>query len=232
MNTISGTECPTCNGDGFVWVIEDGHDRVKECKCRKALLVERYLKNSGIDHTEYKEKSLETFCTDNDEAKAMKELAEKFLADESAKGIGYFGKSGTGKTHICIAICQELTRQKGWAHYYFSYRREIQRLKAVMYDDAEYGKMIAKWTTCRVLYIDDFLKFATDQRGIIQKQDLQIMYDIINTRLLNKAVTLFSSEYTVGEVTRIDEALGSRIFDMTTYGMKCEGKNRRMQCKA
>lgn len=231
MSTTLNIECPICQGEGFIWVVEDGYDRVKECECRKELMIERYLHNSGIDYTEYREKSLATFQTDTDEAKRMKELAEQFISDKTKRGIGYFGRSGTGKTHICIAICQELTRRRGWPHRYFSYRREIQRLKAVAYNDAEYSRLLSEWTTCKVLYIDDLLKLATDQRGVIQKQDLQIIYDIINTRDLNKAVTIFSSEYTVSDITKIDEALGSRIYKMTELGMRCEGRNRRIQCK-
>lgn len=86
-----------------------------------------------------------------------------------------------------------------------------------------------KWQGCRLLYMDDLLKFARDTHGNILSQELQIIYDIINTRYINKAITVFSSEYTVSEICEIDSALGSRIYEMVNpYGMKCEGKNRRI----
>ena len=97
-----------------------------------------------------------------------------------------------------------------------------------MYQDEAYQELMYKWTNCPILYIDDFLKFATNKDGI-QTQDLQIMFDIINSRYINKKITIFSSELTVKEISNVDEALGSRIYAMIEpYGLKCDGKNRRL----
>ena len=64
----------------------------------------------------------------------MYDLAQSFLKDDEAKGIGFWGNSGTGKTHICIAICNELLK-KGISHKYFNYRRDIQRLIALRFKE-------------------------------------------------------------------------------------------------
>lgn len=221
-------ECPVCKGEEYIWKTVDGYDCVEECACMVKKKIERYLKNSGVDYSEYLTKSLEHFRADTEESKAMKEIAEKFLVDEKATGVGYFGKSGTGKTHICIGICQEMTRTRAIPHRYFAYRREIQRLKTVYYDRAAFDQAMYDWTNCKVLYIDDFFKFATDKAGSVQMQDLQIMFDIVNSRYLNKSVTIFSSEYALNDIKKIDTALASRIYEMIgPYRMKCEGDNRR-----
>lgn len=221
-------KCQKCKDEGFTFAVVDGYEQAKECECQIPIRVERYLRSSGVDYEEYSAKTLNSFKTDNDMATQMKDYAIRFLADPHAKGIGYFGKSGIGKTHICIAICQELTKKRLIPHLYFSYRSEIQRLKAEFYHEEAYAALMNRWINCRVLYIDDLFKFSTGRDGQIQSQDLQIMFDLINSRYLNKSMTIFSSEYSVNDIKRIDEALGSRIFSMIhPYGVKCEGDNRR-----
>lgn len=222
--------CEKCKDAGFtIHTNEDGYEYAVECECHIKKTTEQQLKNSGITYNEYASKSLDTFLPDTDMAKKMKQTAIDFIADKNATGCGFFGKSGTGKTHICIAICQELTRQRRMLHRYFSYRSEIQKLKASCYNLETYDELMYKWTNCSILYIDDFLKFAANKEGI-QNQDLQIMFDIINARLINKKITIFSSEMTVGEIKGIDEALGSRIYAIVNpYGIKCDGENRRFK---
>ncbi len=229
QSIISISKCPICNGKEYIFHIsEDGYESAEPCECLIAKWTENWLRHSGIDYEEYQTKNLGTFFTDCEMAEKMKDNAVKFLADKEATGCGYFGKSGIGKTHICIAISQELTKKRKLPHKYFAYRAEIQKLKATMYQDEAYQELMYKWTNCPILYIDDFLKFATNKDGI-QTQDLQIMFDIINSRYINKKITIFSSELTVKEISNIDEALGSRIYAMIEpYGLKCDGKNRRL----
>lgn len=226
---IYHTDCKICGGSGYILEVIDGYETFRECECIQSHRIERYLLHSGVRYREYAEKSLENFREDTEEARRMKLLARQFLADQKAAGFGLFGKPGTGKTHLCIAICQEMTRKRFLPHYYFSYRKEIQQLKAAYYHTETYTNLMEKWQDCKVLYIDDLLKFAKDARGNINSQELQIIYDIVNTRYINRETTIFSSEYTVSELCEIDAALGSRIYEMVNpYGMKCEGKNRRV----
>ena len=223
-------ECSICGGGGYIYKTVNGYSFADECSCVTEKKIERYLRSSGVDYEEYLSKSISTFKVDTDEAENMKQIAEQFLEDDKATGAGYFGKSGTGKTHICIAICQELTRSKAIPHFYFAYRREIQRLKSVFFHSEDYDRLMSKWTSCKVLFIDDLFKFATDRTGTIQTQDLQIMFDIINSRYLNKAVTIFSSEFALNDIKNIDAALASRIYEMIgPYRLKCEGDNRRFK---
>lgn len=199
------------------------------CNCKIQEGIRTNMKHSGIDLSEYDKKTLKTFKAIDDESKKMKELALKFLADYDAKGIGFFGKSGTGKTHLCIAILQELAL-RGIQHRYFNYRTDIQVLKQLKYEYEEYAKKMNDFKNCTVLYIDDLFKLAHNNKGELDHQELQIIFEIINTRYMNKKVTIVSSELTVNEIKDIDEATGSRIFEMLEgYGMKCEGKNKRFQ---
>ncbi|MDQ0204089.1 DnaA ATPase domain-containing protein [Pectinatus haikarae] len=225
--------CEKCEDTGYVTVLDaDGNFSKAPCKCLAKIQTEARLRKSGISLAEYAKYSFAKFKTDTREHASMKKIAERYIQDRAAgQGIGFFGASGTGKTHICIAICQALTCDYSEEHYYFSYRSEIQKIKAVMYSNAElYSQAIQHWTGVNNLYIDDLFKFAMKD-GKIQQQDLQIMFDIINTRYINHKTTLFSSEYSLSYITNnIDEALGSRIKSMLgDYGLKCIGANARLE---
>lgn len=239
MNTVKKYECDVCKDTGYIAITIHGKEKpsldvgsldlesIRLCVCKRKKDAEASLKNSGIDLSEYKSKSLETFRRDTDLAERMYDMATSYLNDDEAKGIGYFGKSGTGKTHICIAICNELSR-RGIIHKYFNYRKDIQILKSLAFDQEEYNKKLSQYLTVPVLYIDDFLKLAKSSNGGMNMQELQIAYDLINTRAINKKPIIISSEYTVSEMIDIDEAIGSRIYQMVIpYGMKCAGENRR-----
>lgn len=234
-------ECDTCKDCGFIALDLEGQYKaaidvpsslqvaIRICNCKIQEGIRTNMKHSGLDLSEYDKKTLKAFKTKDAESKAMKELALKFLADYNATGIGYFGKSGTGKTHICIAILQELSL-RGIQHRYFNYRADIQVLKQLKYNFEDYSKKMDDFKNCTVLYIDDLFKLAQNNRGELDQQELQIIFEIINTRYMNNKTTIFSSELTVNEIKGIDEATGSRIFEMLKgYGMKCEGQNKRFQ---
>ena len=63
----------------------------------------------------------------------------------------------------------------------------------------------------------------------VEREDLQVIFDIINARYLNHLTTIFSSEYKVLDIIAVDEALGSRIYEMVSpYGIFVQGENQRM----
>lgn len=220
-------DCPDCKDTGWI-ITEDG---AVPCRCLAKRTVVKRLKRSGINPEEYARYRLDNFLEDTVEHKKMKELAIDFLRHHKAsEGLAYTGKSGTGKTHICIATLQTITRQYGEPHYYFNYRGEIQAIKGVMYSHSgEYEQAIKKWTEEDNLYIDDVFKFAFDTEGNIQRQDLQIMFDIINRRYINHKTTIISSEVAIRDIVKADEALGSRLKSLIKYGMNCTGDNMRLK---
>lgn len=228
-STTSIINCTKCNDVGYIFFESEGYTKAVMCECKKGRHINYVFKHSGIPVCDYKKKTLESFNVYDENTKKMKELALSFLKDESATGLGFFGKSGTGKTHLCIAVCGQLTKERLISHKYFAYRREMQQLKSSYYHHDEYEILMYKWMNCDVLLIDDLFKFA-EKDGEIQTQDLQIMFEIINERYLNGKITIFSSEYSLKEITNIDEALGSRIYNIIgDYGVKCDGKNYRFK---
>ena len=68
----------------------------------------------------------------------------------------------------------------------------------------------------KVLYIDDL--FKTERGKSPTQSDIQITFEIINTRYNNKnTITLFSCEKLIQDLLEIDEAIGSRIYQMAKH---------------
>lgn len=221
-------QCEKCKDTGLIKLEKDGQTKVMYCPdCKKKRDLGRWLSQSGVSKNDYNRYKMTAFLTDTKESSRMADMARRFLNDKNAKGIGYFGRSGTGKTHICIAICQEMKKE----HHYWQYRTQIQRLKAVMYKDLDqYEELlkIPKTSTC--LYIDDLFKGAWIN-GEMANQDLQIMFDIIDARYINGLQTIVSSEYKLNQIAGEDEAIGSRLYEMLNpYILHVSGKNRRINC--
>lgn len=220
-------KCLRCKDIGWIKVSDKyGYVTVAKCpNCTNKNRMKVWLKQSGVSPMDYERYNLDSFITDDIESKKMKKVAISFLKDDKAKGIGYFGRSGSGKTHICIAICQKLNKP----HFYWQYRHEIQRIKISMYKSIEdYESFLKKPMTVPYLYIDDLFKGAID-KGRISQQDLQIMFDIINQRYINRLPTIVSSEFSLNEIFKFDEAIGSRLYEMLKpYVINVVGQNKRI----
>lgn len=234
-----GIQCSRCGNTGFITGDNiDGYETVTPCPaCYERRQVARRLKASGISPEDYENCRLTTFMADTEISRQMLSMANAYLTSrQPGQGFGLFGTAGTGKTHLCIAVCQEITRKYNEPHYYFSYRTEMPALiKALKSYSNTYDDAVRRWKECDNLYIDDLFKMAvrsgTDKNpASIEPDDLKVMFDIINARYMNKKATLFSSEIAVNELSQIDGALGSRIYAMIKpYGMKVTGENRRLQ---
>ena len=198
------------------------------CPCQYKRVIESLLKNSGFPYEEFQRMTLDTFETSTEEQTAMKNLANRFIK-EDGNWMGVFGASGAGKTHICIAVCQELVKKYRCSFKYMSYRSMMRQLRSFIFDDEKYSDMMHDLIETDVLYIDDLLKFSLDQKGDIIQDELRVLYDIVNERYLRKKKTILSSEYTMKEIVQMDEALGSRMRELIgDYGIKCSGSNYRL----
>lgn len=93
----------------------------------------------------------------------------------------------------------------------------------------EYEKLIDLAAKTPILYIDDLFKDAFDGKRI-DRQDCQIMFQIINDRYIRELKTIISSEYSLNLIFKANEAIGSRIYEMIKpYVIKIDGENRRIR---
>jgi len=163
----------------------------------------RRIKNSGLADV-LPRYTFESYKTTNEAQKKVKAKALEYC--ESSPCWFYLsGGSGSGKSHICTAICSKFIESR--EVYYMSWRDESVALKRELNDEA-YEKHISKLKKVSVLYIDDFLKLSDSDA------DLRLAFEILNARYNDsKLRTIISSEKSIEEILSKDEALGGRIYE-------------------
>jgi len=222
-------ECPICKGADFIFIDDV---TVRPCKCKIQKLRESMLRNCGINMDEFRSKTFESFKTDTEEQNNMKFLAERFVREyKPGNSIGFFGRSGTGKTHICTAIINNLIMARETEFIdieYFAYRTEMDALQNMQRDARE--QRLSKFMNCDILYIDDLFKLLQNKYGDYETEELRIMFEIINHRYMNKKSIIVSSEYELKQIHGIDNATGGRIYEMLNgNGIGCYGANQRLK---
>ena len=137
-----------------------------------------------------------------------KKYAKEFdnLSNNKCNSILFIGQVGSGKTHLSMAIANELMN-KGISVIYMPFRDTITTIKQNIMDANYYRKTVDKYKLAKVLLMDDFFKVG------VSKSDINIMFEIINHRYFNKLLMIISTEKTFDGLIQIDEALGSRIIE-------------------
>jgi len=217
-------QCNLCNDTGFIpYRDKDGHEIYKLCKCREMAKVQKIWESSGISINDI-EKSFKNFEPWNNEVRDMKDKAtdyyrmfEKIRADR-CNSIMFCGNPGCGKTHLSLALANNLLKKKGIAVVYMSYRDIVTSLKQNIIDEDYYKNTLNKYQRAEVLLIDDLYK------GKISESDINIMFELINYRYLHRLPLIISTEYTLGKILQVDEAVGSRLYEMSKgYVMEIKG---------
>ncbi|WP_349773703.1 ATP-binding protein [Sutcliffiella horikoshii] len=122
--------------------------------------------------------------------------------------ISLLGQPGVGKTHLLTALANNLIKKKQVSVLYFPFVEGFNDLK----DDFNLlEEKLTKMKRVGVLYIDDLFK----GRDYPTPFQLEQMFAVINYRYLNHLPIMVSSEKTIDELCDIDEALGTRIFQMS-----------------
>lgn len=204
---LGGVDCELCGNTGRL--IEKGLGllelHVHECVCMKKRRFLRSLRKAGLEDMA-RRYTLDSFVADTDHGRRVKEAAERFILSDT----GWFfiaGQSGSGKTHVCTAICSYLVEQ-GRDLYFMPWRDESAELKALITDMDRYKHRMDKLKAVPILYIDDFLK------GKVSEADVNLAFEILNARYNDTRLrTVLSSERSINEILGIDEAIGGRIFE-------------------
>jgi len=181
--------------------------------------------------------TFDNYRAEHDWQKTIRYRALKYVSDfekenEALKWLCAFGAAGSGKTHLCTAICGKILENSRKVSY-MMWREESTKLKAAVNDSDKYAELIKPFKRTEVLYIDDFLK--TKKNAEISAGDINLAFELINHRYnMPNTRTIISSEKSFGEILNIDEALGSRISQRCGeyYRLQIsqgEGKNWRLK---
>lgn len=203
---LDNVDCALCHNTGcIITKAADGTLKAAECVCMAKRVSIRNLERSGLKD-QISRYTMQNYVADTIERKKVRNAAEDFCRNDK----GWFfisGKSGSGKTHICTAICSRLM-DAGKAVRYMRWRDDSIMLKALTTEGEEYQRLIQPFKSVPVLYIDDFLK------GGHTEADIRLAFEILNSRYNDSALrTIISSELSLFEILGLDEATGGRIYE-------------------
>lgn len=212
-------ECDMCKDEE--WIFDKGNNSARPCTCREKKIYERILEHSGISdsflsknfnnykpHSEYTNKALAT----------AKHYISVFKDIKGTKNnsLALLGQVGSGKTHLTIAVANELMK-KNIGVRYMQYREEMPLIKQVVNDQEAYIKTINQYKNATVLLIDDLYKNAIGKGRFgeyLNDADKRVMFEIINHRSFNSKPMIISSECNFNQILNLDEGIGSRLFEM------------------
>ena len=220
---LDNVDCPICHNTGcIVTKAPDGTLKASECACMAKRVSIRRLERSGLKDA-VNRYTFKNYVADTIERKKVLDAAEDFCRNDK----GWFfisGKSGSGKTHICTAICSRMMEQNKNVRYML-WRDETVLLKALTTDGEEYQRQIRPFKSVPVLYIDDFLK------GGHTDADIRLAFEILNSRYNDSQLrTIISSELTLFEILGLDEAVGGRIYERSRgYVLEAPRENWRLK---
>lgn len=207
--------CDKCNGTGWIHFEKDGKSYAKRCDCQQMEIAERRLRSSGISE-EFRKKGFKNFDDRGmDVLRQAKNIGLEYcknfpdIRGERYNSVMYMGQVGSGKTHLSMAICNNLMDVYQVGVLYMPYREEILRIKQTVRDEVNYNNAINRYKQCPVLMIDDLLK------GKSTEADINILFEIINYRYLNYKPMIISTEKTKDELLDFDEGTMSRIVEMS-----------------
>lgn len=233
LNQEDGYNCNVCHNKGLILRAEKS-DRgywttfSSECKCMGVRRTIKRMKRSGLKNI-IKDYTFDKFEATEDWQKKVKDAAVAY----AQKPEGWFfigGQSGSGKTHICTAICREFLLQ-GMSVKYMLWRDEIVKIKNTATDAEERTKLVDSYKRVPVLYIDDLFKTGKGIDGIRQQPtvaDVNTAFEILNHRYNDpELLTIISSECTINDILDIDEAIGGRIFERASQAFSLKPDKRR-----
>lgn len=217
--------CETCHDTGQVITRIPGDllgVSVRECQCAIDRKNKLRIERSGLADV-LNRYTFDAYQTTTPRLKSIKTAALRYAEQAQNEWFVIIGRPGSGKTHICTAIVSRLMKQ-GENCKYMLWRDEVRELKALVNDNDAYKRRMNELKQISVLYIDDFLK------GRPTDGDLNVAFELLNSRYNQRLRTIISGERSVEEVMDIDEAIGSRMYERSKNGYCFEtpGENWRL----
>lgn len=229
---LEGYKCRLCRNKGYTVVREGIYTIHKVCSCMSR-------RNHGEISEEQREfenllttRTFENFKINSDWQRDMLKRVKTWTREKEYPFLYIGGKTSTGKTHLAIAALYSLI-QRGFTGKYVSWRKESRELKMRMTEYGYYEPKIKELKTVPVLLIDDFL--WQPNNALPSDEDFRLSKEIIDARINMNLRTIFTSNYTLRELTEITEEIGSRIYQACgstknfVVTVAKEAKNYRMQ---
>lgn len=215
LHEIDGYNCTVCKNKGYYvkpnLYLNDYTEIQCTCKCEKARRTIRALNRSGLADV-VRDYTFNNYVVTDAWQQVVMETAQKYLQNTDGRWFYFGGATGSGKTHICTAIAIQLLKRDMEVKYML-WRDEASKLKAKV-NDVCYIDEIKQYKDVDVLYIDDLFKTGKSDGQAFQRPtqgDINLAFEIINSRYVQKKITIISSECMFDDLLTIDEAVAGRI---------------------
>jgi DNA replication protein DnaC len=222
------TVCGKCQGTG--WILEDagGSQVAKRCVCFGDRVKQALVDQANIPRR-YLSCSLDNFEVHNDSHRDALKISRQFVKNYPAQDVGlvFIGPCGVGKTHLAVAIIQELIRTKDAACIFYDFRDLIREIQSTFTPESTLSEsdVLSPVFSSEVLVLDELGAKRTS--AWVE----ETVFYIINHRYNHKKMTLFTTNYPDTEesedkrdsfykkgdeslVDRIGVRLRSRIYEM------------------
>ena len=222
--------CPDCFGTGMRVVPGAGASR---CHCQFSNQRDSLVYEARVP-ARYRHCNLANYDAGNSESKWIAKTESQILLDEyptlDGRGLLFTGAVGVGKTHLAVAVLQELIARyqvRGLFYQFGSLLRQIQDSYNAVSGTSEL-RVLEPVFNAEVLVLDEL--------GASKPTDWvrDTMMQIINTRYNDKRLTIFTTNYPDVRSNdkleiledRIGSALRSRLYEMCKTVM-IEGEDYR-----
>lgn len=151
---------------------------------------------------------------------------------ENNIGLYIYGDNSSGKTYLTFCICNELI-DKGYSVTYTSVPTIVAEIqKSYNSNGLGQSQIIEMLSMKQFLFIDDLGKefMGREYNQSASKFAEKILLEVINARYNNGLPTIFTSNYSIGQLSTVfnlDKAILERINEMATKVFKLDGDNFR-----
>ena len=184
--------CERCLGTG--WVLEDagGSKVAKRCVCFVDRRKQALWDQANIPRR-YEHCSFENYKASNDTQRDAFKISKKFVENYPVQDVGllFIGPCGVGKTHLAVAILQELILKKKVPCIFYDFRELIREIQSTFTPDSilTESDILGPVFQSEVLVLDELGAKRTS--AWVE----ETIFYIINFRYNYKKVTIFTTNY-------------------------------------
>lgn len=203
-------DCPVCMDTGYIG------GRVCDCikESAKAKMIEALANELPLANSRFEDFDLKYYSDiEIDGVSPKKRMTQLFklckeytlqFNPETAENLLFMGNSGLGKTHLSLSIVQEVLKL-GYEVIYNSAYNLFAQIESEHFGEHTNQKYEAV-INCDLLVIDDL------GGEFISPYIQSVVYNIINTRLLNRKPTIINTNLTMNEIeVRYSPRVSSRL---------------------
>lgn len=236
--SISNEKCPLCKGTTWIFSKnEQGISVCEPCSCRTKEILNNKFKFAEMP-TQLRELKLNSFNTgiyysqkNIGVATQAKKVAINYVKNfetikEKHTGLFFYSYTkGSGKTRLAVGIGNALISQYQSRVKFCTTTRLLEEIKATFGEKKGLttSKYLEAVKNVEVLILDDI---GTER---LNSWVNEIFYEIINQRMLNKLITIYTSNCTIQELKH-DDRIKSRI-QGTVYPVQCPEEDIRCKIK-